>query len=54
MMCRKPMVSIVVALILGMVGAGFADDPADPNLIGWWKLDDGLGATAADSSGRGT
>ena len=25
----------------------------DPNLIGWWKLDDGSGTTAIDSSGNG-
>lgn len=24
-----------------------------PNLAGWWQFDDGLGATAADSSGKG-
>jgi hypothetical protein len=26
---------------------------SDPNLIGWWKLDDGSGTTALDSSGHG-
>jgi hypothetical protein len=26
---------------------------ADPSLIGWWKLDDGSGTTALDSSGKG-
>jgi hypothetical protein len=25
----------------------------DPSLLGWWKLDDGEGTTALDSSGRG-
>jgi hypothetical protein len=25
----------------------------DPSLVGWWKLDDGSGTTAADSSGAG-
>jgi hypothetical protein len=25
----------------------------DPSLFGWWKLDDGSGTTAVDSSGRG-
>ncbi|UCE49318.1 MAG: LamG domain-containing protein [Phycisphaerales bacterium] len=25
----------------------------DPNLVGWWQLDEGVGTTAVDSSGRG-
>jgi len=45
--------STVIILALGAVGTGWADDPNDPNLIGWWKLDEGLGATAADASGKG-
>jgi len=53
MMCRKLIIATVVVLVLGAVRAGLADDPADPNLIGWWKLDEGLGTTAADSSGKG-
>src|SRR3972149_3493034 len=24
----------------------------DPNLVGWWKLDDGTGAVAKESSGK--
>ena len=28
-------------------------DIADPHLVGWWKLDDGSGTTAIDSSGNG-
>ncbi|MEJ2702985.1 MAG: discoidin domain-containing protein [Sedimentisphaerales bacterium] len=28
-------------------------DAADPNLIGWWKLDEGTGTTVADASGAG-
>jgi len=27
--------------------------PKDANLVGWWKLDEGAGDTAADSSGKG-
>jgi hypothetical protein len=29
-----------------------AQDP-DPDLLGWWKFDDGTGTIAADSSGNG-
>ena len=53
MMCKKLIASAVVVLVLSSIQAGFADDPTDPNLVGWWKLDDGLGATAVDSSGKG-
>jgi len=28
--------------------------PADPGLVGWWKLDESSGTIAADSSGQGT
>ena len=28
-------------------------DGVDPNLVGWWKLDEGSGTVAADSSGHG-
>ena len=27
--------------------------PPDPNLVGWWKLDESSGSTAGDSSGNG-
>jgi len=27
-----------------------AEEPCDPNLLGWWKLDEGSGSTANDSS----
>jgi hypothetical protein len=36
--------------LLGIAFAGIADLP-DPN--GWWKLDEGSGAAASDSSGNG-
>jgi hypothetical protein len=29
------------------------DTSTDPNLVGWWKLDEGSGVTAYDSSGHG-
>lgn len=52
-------VLIVVALACGVAGQVFAQDgtgakgkPA-PGLLAWWKFDDGKGAVAKDSSGRG-
>ena len=38
--------------VLGMVITSGAN-AAEPNLVGWWKLDDGSGDTAIDSSGNG-
>jgi len=40
------------ALVLGLT-LTHAAWAADPTLVGWWRLDDGTGTTAADSSGRG-
>ena len=34
-------------------GAGGAGGASDPSLVGWWKLDDGLGTIASDSSSTG-
>jgi len=51
-MCRKLTLLVSVVLVLDMVlisGAG----AADPDLIGWWKLDEGSGNIAADLSGSG-
>jgi len=51
-MCTKLiyLCSFVVALGLVLTNAANA---ADPNLVGWWKLDEGSGTTAYDSSGNG-
>lgn len=58
-MCKKPYfpISFVLALALCLVLSTFAqarDKPitldTDPNLAGWWKLDEVSGKTAADSS----
>ena len=38
--------------VLGLALAG-ATEAQDPDLLGWWKLDEGAGATTADSSGNG-
>jgi hypothetical protein len=51
-MCRRFIYSICLVLVLGWVVSSRAR-AADPNLVGWWKLDDGFGTTAIDSSGRG-
>jgi len=51
-MCKKLILLVSVVLVLDMIlisGAG----AADPDLIGWWKLDEGSGDTAADLSGSG-
>ncbi len=40
-------------LALGLAGAGGAK-AADPNLVGWWPLNEGSGSTVGDLSGRGT
>jgi hypothetical protein len=52
-MGRILIVPTVVVLALGAVRAGQAQEQDDPNLIGWWKLDEGFGAVAVDSSGKG-
>ena len=51
-MCRR---HVDLASFLGVVGLAMmcSTGAADPSIIGWWKLDDGAGATAADSSGKG-
>ena len=46
-MCRRLTRPAVVVLILGLAGT------ASAALVAHWKLDDGSGTTAADSSGRG-
>ena len=48
-MCRRTilMLSLVLVLVLGVRRT------ADAELIGWWRLDEGSGTTATDSSGNG-
>lgn len=50
-MCKKPVFLVVVMFTLSGAMACMAQDP-DPAMLGWWKLDDGAGDIAADSSGR--
>ncbi|MBN1506073.1 MAG: hypothetical protein JW955_04460, partial [Sedimentisphaerales bacterium] len=51
-MCRKCVLFTCSVFVLGMVLTE-AVQAQDPNLVGWWKLDDGQGTTAVDSSGKG-
>jgi hypothetical protein len=46
-MYRKLIYLVSIVLVLGLVGSVSAD------LVGWWRLDDGSGTTAIDSSGTG-
>ena len=49
MMCRKLIRLSCFALMLGLV----VTSVAQADLVGWWRLDDGSGTTAIDSSGGG-
>ncbi len=51
-MCKRMYFLISFVLLLGLVQISTATD-ADPNHIGWWKLDETSGTTAVDSSGNG-
>ncbi len=46
----RQLVLMLAVLAVGLTGVVNA---ADPSLVGWWKLDDGSGTTAVDSSGNG-
>ncbi len=48
-MSGKVICSFSVVLMLGLI----LTIPAEAELVGWWKLDDGSGTTAIDSSGNG-
>jgi len=52
-MCRKLLYLISFVFVLGLVIANTTEAQDDPNLIGWWKLDETSGTVAADSSGYG-
>ena len=48
-MCSKSNCLISFALLLSLVLCGVAS----ADLVGWWRLDDGTGTTAIDSSDSG-
>ncbi|MHC4440848.1 MAG: hypothetical protein ACYS3S_26160, partial [Planctomycetota bacterium] len=48
-MYRKHIFSALIALLVVAV----CTQAQDPDLLGWWKLDDGTGTIAVDSSGNG-
>ena len=43
----------LISFVLVLTLAGTSAGQADPDLVGWWKLDEGSGGTAYDSSGYG-
>ena len=47
-MCRKLICSTCMTLVLGLTLTNQAG-AQDPNLLGWWKLDEKSGNTAYDS-----
>ena len=47
---RRTHVFLASIILLAVVACTQAQDP---DLLGWWKLDDGTGTVAADSSGNG-
>jgi len=51
-MSKKLIFKLSFVLVLGIAFTGVAR-AADPDLVGWWRLDEGVGTTAADSSGQG-
>nr|MBC8472856.1 hypothetical protein [Planctomycetota bacterium] len=51
-MSKKLIYMISFVLVLGLIVTGITK-AADPDIIGWWKLDEGSGDTAIDSSGNG-
>jgi Concanavalin A-like lectin/glucanases superfamily/F5/8 type C domain len=51
-MSRKLVHLITLVLVVGLVQTSLGD-VIDPDLVGWWKFDEGAGTAAADSSGRG-
>ncbi|MHC4558216.1 MAG: LamG-like jellyroll fold domain-containing protein [Planctomycetota bacterium] len=48
-MCRKLIYLISLVLVLGLT----LTSPADAELVGWWRFDEGSGTVASDGSGYG-
>jgi len=51
-MSKKLTNLVSFVLVLGLVLPSVTD-AADPNLVGWWRFNEGSGAIATDSSGNG-
>ena len=51
-MCRRSVRWICLALVLSFVSAGNAGN-IDPDLVGWWTFDDGIGSVAKDLTRNG-
>ncbi|MCH7558900.1 MAG: hypothetical protein IIB56_15815 [Planctomycetes bacterium] len=54
-MCRKLIYLTSFIFVLGLVNTSVVsgiDLDTDPALVGWWKFDEGVGDTTADSSGN--
>ncbi|MHC4431670.1 MAG: LamG domain-containing protein, partial [Planctomycetota bacterium] len=50
-MFRRIIPTVVAVLVLGVIGPGISL-ANDPNLVGWWRFNEGSGTTAIDSSGN--
>jgi hypothetical protein len=48
-MCRKMNYLVSLLLVLTLAGAGMSQG-IDPNLVGWWKLDEGTGTITLDET----
>jgi hypothetical protein len=49
----KKLLYLTIFMIVFLPNLVNTVNAADPDLVGWWKLDDGAGLTAVDSSGNG-
>ncbi len=50
-MCSRSKKLVLLALAVILIGG--PAQAADPDLVGWWKLDEGSGTAVVDSSGNG-
>jgi hypothetical protein len=49
---RTGLIRLISFAVVFSLGTGVAES-ADPNLVGWWRFDEGSGTTTFDSSGHG-
>ncbi len=50
---RKKLIFLISLTLVFGISANIASGVVDESLVGWWRLDDGSGTTAVDSSGNG-